>query len=357
MIYKLAKRAASVSTSATTPAGKILVCAVQDPENQQLKHNSDNLSPASARANAPASPLVSAGGQRNAFFFNERGLRAGWRFLIYIVLLFILVTVLGTILRPFRRTIESVVGNISEFLLLVCVLLGTFIMAKIERRSLFDYGLRDRRAIPHWLSGALIGFCSLTLMLLGFRAAHDFYFGPEAMHGSALAMAALSNVIGFVLVALFEETTFRGYAFYTLIDGMGFLPAAVAMSLLFAFVHTQNPGEAPVGIVAVFAFGMMLVFSIWRTGSLLWAIGFHFMWDYSETFIYGVPDSGFVSPQHLLSARFSGPAWITGGTVGPEGSYFIFLVLAVVALAIHLFYPQRKIESAVAVGLDEEGAY
>src|SRR5579871_2243124 len=230
-------------------------------------------------------------------------------------------------------------------------------MAKIERRSFLDYGLRDRRAVPHWVAGALIGFLSLTLMLLGFRAAHDFYFGSEAMHGSALVIAALSNVIGFVLVALFEETTFRGYAFYALTDGMGFWPAAVAMSLLFAFVHTNNPGEAPIGIVAVFAFGMMLAFSIWRTGSLLWAIGFHFMWDYSETFIYGVPDSGYVSPQHLISAKFSGPAWITGGSVGPEGSYFIFVVLAVVALAIHVFYPRHQIETAVSPGLDEEGAY
>jgi membrane protease YdiL (CAAX protease family) len=88
----------------------------------------------------------------------------------------------------------------------------------------------------------------------------------------------------------------------------------------------------------------MLAFSIWRTGSLLWAIGFHFMWDYSQTFIYGVPDSGFVSPEHLLSAKPVGPAWITGGSVGPEGSWFIFLVLAAIALAIHLAFPRRQFE-------------
>lgn len=295
--------------------------------------------------------------KRNPVFFNERGLRAGWRYLIFLVLLFVFVPTIFAIVHPFKRAIQSAVGNVSEFLLLACVLLATFVMAKIERRSFFNYGLRDRTAVAHGLSGMLIGFFSLTLMLLGFRAANDFYFGPEAMHGSALATAAFSNLIAFVLVGLFEETTFRGYAFYTLIDGMGFWPAAVVMSLLFAFVHRNNPGEAPVGIVAVFAFGMMLAFSIWRTGSLLWAIGFHFMWDYSETFIYGVPDSGFVSPQHLLSAKFAGPAWVTGGSVGPEGSYFIFLVLAVVALAIHLLYPNRQVATQAVVGLDEEGAY
>jgi len=145
-----------------------------------------------------------------------------------------------------------------------------------------------------------------------------------------------------VIVALFEENAFRGYLLHTLAEGLGFWPAAVLMSLLFAAVHVQNPGESKAGIVAVFAFGMMLAFSLWRTGSLLWAIGFHFMWDYSESFLYGVPDSGLVQPEHLLSTRLSGPAWITGGSVGPEGSWFIFVLLATVALTIHFLYPRRQ---------------
>jgi hypothetical protein len=119
--------------------------------------------------------------------------------------------------------------------------------------------------------------------------------------------------------------------------------------LLFAAAHVNNGGEAAAGIIAVVFFGLMLCFSIWRTGSLLWAIGFHFMWDYSETFLYGVNDSGFVAPEHWLSAKFSGPAWITGGTVGPEGSWFIFLVLAATALVIHFAYPKTPVPSGLNV--------
>jgi hypothetical protein len=181
-------------------------------------------------------------------------------------------------------------------------------------------------------------------MLLVLHWFHYFDFGPQHMRGLALWRATLANLLAFAAVALFEETAFRGYPLHTLTDGIGFWPAAVLISLLFAYVHTQNPGEAPMGIAAVFAFGMMLAFSLWRTGSLLWAIGFHFMWDFSETFIYGVPDSGFVSPEHLLTAKFSGPAWITGGTVGPEGSVFIFLVLAAVAIVVHFQYSTRRFE-------------
>lgn len=289
---------------------------------------------------AAAQPLIR---QIKRALFNDHGLRAGWRILIFAALFrLVFLPLVFAAVRPVRGRIESAVGDISEALVLICVLLATWVMARIERRSWFDYGLRDRAAPRHFLSGACVGLVSLTLMLAAMRAAQDFYFGPQAMHGSALAAAAALSFVGFLLVAMLEETLFRGYAFYTLIDGVGFWPAAVVISIVFAAAHVTNPGEAKVGIAAVFAFGMMLAFSIWRTGTLLWGIGFHLLWDYAETFIYGVPDSGFVSPQHLLSAKLTGPAWITGGSVGPEGSWFIFLVLALIALAIHLIYPKRN---------------
>lgn len=306
---------------------------MQDAENQ-------SLTPPDSNSSTPAEPGTVA---RNSLFFNDRGLRAGWRFVLFVVLLrLVLIPLAFTALRPFRHRLDSSVGDVSDALLLACVLLGTFIMSKLEHRSVLSYGLRDSAALPRFFAGSLTGFASLTAMLLALRATQHLLFGPGHMAGWQLLIAALLNVLGFLIVGLFEETAFRGYALYTLADGMGFWPGAVAMSIVFAWLHVQNPGESKVGIIAVFAFGMMLAFTLWRTGSLLWAIGFHFMWDYSESFLYGVPDSGLVQPEHLLSTRLSGQAWITGGSVGPEGSWFIFAVLAVVALIIHLVYPKRQ---------------
>lgn len=278
----------------------------------------------------------------NRVLVNEHGLRAGWRFLLFLILVrFAVIPLAFMALRPFRRALGSHAGDFAEFELMLGVWAATCLMARVEGRSFFDYGLRDSVTIRHLLSGIATGFAALTSMLVGLHLFHYFNFGSQHMHGLALWRATLANLLAFAVVALFEETAFRGYPLHTLTDGIGFWPAVVLISMLFAYVHIQNPGEAPMGIAAVFAFGMMLAFSLWRTGSLLWAIGFHFMWDFSETFIYGVPDSGFVSPEHLLTAKFSGPAWITGGTVGPEGSIFIFLVLALVAVLIDLQYPIR----------------
>jgi CAAX protease family protein len=268
---------------------------------------------------------------------------AGAKFFAFIILVrLVLIPLVFAAARPLARRGEAYWTDLSEALVLACVLIATWIMAKFERRSVFSYGLKDRQMFRNFATGASTGFLSLTLMLLCLFATRHLKFGWSHPSGAVLISAALVNVFGFMIVALFEETAFRGYALFALTEAIGFWPGAIAMSLFFAFAHRANPGEADTGLLAVFAFGMLLAFSLWRTGSLLWAVGFHFMWDYSESFLYGVPDSGLVSPEHLLSAKFVGPAWITGGSVGPEGSWFIFLVLAAVALVIHLTYPQRQ---------------
>jgi hypothetical protein len=40
-----------------------------------------------------------------------------------------------------------------------------------------------------------------------------------------------------------------------------------------------------------------------------------------------------------LNSSFHGPTWLTGGTVGPEGSAFVFVVLILAAVGIHFIFP------------------
>jgi membrane protease YdiL (CAAX protease family) len=110
--------------------------------------------------------------------------------------------------------------------------------------------------------------------------------------------------IGFLLVALFEETFLRGYLQYTLTRGLsvlyrpfftsqranasGFWTAAHVLCSVFGFGHSRNLGESPFGLVAVGLFGLTFIFSLWRTSSLWWAIGAHTSWNWAQSFLYGV---------------------------------------------------------------------
>jgi uncharacterized protein len=147
-------------------------------------------------------------------------------------------------------------------------------------------------------------------------------------------------------VGLFEEFLFRGYTQYTLADSIGFWPAAVVLSCSFGAVHLGNPGEGWVGAAGVVAIGLIFAFTLRRTGNLWLAVGWHASFDFGETFLYSVPNSGLVLEGHLSNASLHGPDWKTGGTVGPEGSVFSFLTMAILAIAIHFLFPAKKSEPA-----------
>ena len=47
---------------------------------------------------------------------------------------------------------------------------------------------------------------------------------------------------------------------------------------------------------------------------------------------------------HLLNSHFraGAPVWLTGGAVGPEGSVFVFIVLAILFVVVDRMYPEVR---------------
>ena len=90
------------------------------------------------------------------------------------------------------------------------------------------------------------------------------------------------------------------------------------------------------------SFGLLLCLFLRRTGNLWCAVGFHLGYDWGQTFLYGVPNSGLLPSQSLLNASLSGPRWLTGGSVGPEASIFTPLTLLPVAIIFSRFYRENR---------------
>src|ERR1700723_2602061 len=116
---------------------------------------------------------------------------------------------------------------------------------------------------------------------------------------------------------------------------------------LFGLGHGRNPGESPIGLLSAGLASMVFCFSLWRTGSLWWAIGFHTSWDWGQSFLYGVADSGLTVQHHLLATHPAGKPILSGGTTGPEGSIFIVAILALVTAIILFTLPRAHYGSAV----------
>jgi hypothetical protein len=145
-----------------------------------------------------------------------------------------------------------------------------------------------------------------------------------ALTGGALLRSAVLWAVTMMLLGLYEELLFRGYPQLTLVTGMGFWPAAVLISALFAGVHYFfKPMEYIADALSVGLIGIFLCLTLRRTGSLWWAIGFHFAFDYAALVVFGAPTTGNDGQRiadHLLASSWHGPAWLTGGPRGAEAS-------------------------------------
>jgi hypothetical protein len=133
-----------------------------------------------------------------------------------------------------------------------------------------------------------------------------------ALHGGDIWKWAGIYALVFILVALREEFRARGYALYTLSAGIGFWPAAILSAAYFGYSHHSNSGENWIGLVNAGLFGLLACFLLRRTGNLWMPIGVHMAFDWSETYLYGVADSGQVLPGHLLNSSSSKVGAISG---------------------------------------------
>jgi len=285
-------------------------------------------------------------------FIGPRGLRAGWRLLIYIAIMFAIASVVGLFLRLFGvgRTAFAGVKQLTplrlgllEGALLFYSAAAAWIMGKIEGRKFGVYGLPADQALrgDFWV-GIVWGFLATSVTLLAIFCLHGVRLSGPTIHGTTIVSAATAWTLTFLLVGLSEEFSFRGYAQYTLTTGIGFWPSAFVLSALFGLAHRGNSGENIFGESSVVLFGLLFCLFLRRRGNLWWAVGFHMGYDWGQTFFYGVPDSGLLPYHNLFIASFSGPKWLTGGTVGPEASVFTPIVLLIVGLLFSLTYREAR---------------
>ena len=232
-----------------------------------------------------------------SIFKNARGIRAGWRLLIYAALVFAFgyaATRLSDALSHGRQWdyASPVVQIVAMAVILAVLLSAAATMAKIEGRSIAEYGLPWWRAfcVKFWQASA-IGFISLAVLLAVLRAANAYSVGSLQIHGIEILKNAILWAVAVILAAMVEEFFYRGYIQFTLSDGIGFWPAAVVASAIMGGMHALNPGWTALGLALACAdlVGVM-------EGAVQLATAYA-----TERHQYGAAIGSFQAVQHLLA--------------------------------------------------------
>jgi membrane protease YdiL (CAAX protease family) len=316
---------------------------------EDAKPTALSFSPASSPSSLPTPPRAASGGRESVLrdgFIGPKGVYPGACWLIYLAMAWTVYQMEGWLVVSLRSNLGVLWWRMMiEASLVLAAILPGFLMARIEDRPFGEFGLPARRAFGRnfWV-GTLWGIGSLSVLMLALRIAGTFEFGALslALHGARIWKFAAFYAVLFLLTGLFEEFLVRGYSQWVLGQAMNFWPAAAFLSFAFGYIHGDNPGESKIGLVAAGLIGFFLCLTLRRTGDLWWAVGFHMAWDWGESYLYSVPDSGMLLPGHLINSSLHGPVWLTGGSTGPEGSYLVFVVIGALWVLFDRAYPEVK---------------
>jgi membrane protease YdiL (CAAX protease family) len=275
------------------------------------------------------------------FLNRQERLRSGWRFALFaaayyslIIAFLILLRVVLQLASPqsvgdFNRLPGAVLYLVQFFIQFTPALLLGWACGRlfdgVPPRSL-GWSLH-RGWLRDLALGTVIGFAALfaAALLASVFGGFHFSLAPEGF-GAAFVKTFFGALVVYVLLAAAEEVMFRGYPLQTLMRSLPFALAMLPSSIIFAYVHTDNPNVPRGYLFALMAAntalaGVWLALGYYRTRSLWLPLGLHWSWNWAMGSVLGLPVSGITSLARapLLRAADAGPAWLTGGAYGIEG--------------------------------------
>lgn len=291
--------------------------------------------------------------------FNSRGLRAGWRLAlfvaIYVALGYLTDWLIFDVFHVAQRpSLDPLFLTGAEVTSLIQVLIATWVMARIERRRFSAYGIpsvRNAFGLQFWVG---IGWgLAATSLLVGLIAVFGGYrVLGLAIHGATLWYFVAVWIVANLMIGFAEELQYRAYLLVTTADGIGFWAAAIVLSAGFGALHYfLKPHERWEDFASTGLLGLFMCLTLRRTGSLAFAIGFHAAFDFANLFVWSGQNGGEFAIGHLLEAKWDGPQWLTGGLLGPEASWMVFVVIALLFVGFDRLYREKRFPGEDAVGL------
>ncbi|MFN7917021.1 MAG: CPBP family intramembrane glutamic endopeptidase [Vicinamibacterales bacterium] len=244
-----------------------------------------------------------------------------WRFLL-------MLTVWGAAISPFfvlvmpRLTARGVADLPSTWVLIeaVAAVAATasvlLVNRFVDRQPMQAIGLALRGAPQSFalstvLGAAIIAAAVGILLALGVAT----WLAVPVVPAATLAIAAVATLIN----AFTQELLFQGYLLPSLLRRTPALVALVVSGVVFVLVHGPAAILDPIPGLNLFLAGILLGLARIRWNSLWPGLGIHFGWNFVEGPLLGLNVSG-----HELAGwkllKLSGPAYLSGGSLGPEGS-------------------------------------
>ena len=197
--------------------------------------------------------------------------------------------------------------------------------------------------VPYLLIGLAVGvgtnlLCSLVAMI------------NKDIHVSFSQFNIFSFLL--LLLAVFiqssaEEITDRMYYYQVIRKGYrNKWVAIVGNALVFSLLHIFNSGITVLALLNIFFSGVLCSLFVYYFDSLWAAFGFHTGWNFTQSILLGLPNSGKVVPYSvfILDTANAKDSLFYNVVFGIEGTVFSTIILGLICVVVYLVGRKRNQE-------------
>ena len=186
----------------------------------------------------------------------------------------------------------------------------------------------------------LNGFCALIAMINGDFTLRFSQFEIFPAIGLLFAVFVQSSA---------EELLCRGFMYQRLLKSTNSPAFAIIFnSLFFAALHLFNNGMSILPFYCILIFGVFASMLVYYFDSLWMVMGLHAMWNFTQSILFGLPNSGINVPYSIFKIGGSVKgSFAYNPTFGLEGTILSSVLMTICCLALYLWKSKKNKEEKV----------
>ena len=191
---------------------------------------------------------------------------------------------------PFVFTIVFYLSTLPAFI-------GAFVYTRLTKKNRFVFDSfmpkHPGNTVGKLLMGFLVGFvmnfsCIVAALIHGdFRLYLDFT-------ATQIPFFLFAFLCVFIQSSA-EELWCRGFVYERVNVRYPLWVSILINSLFFAVLHVMNPGAGFLPILDIFICGLSYSLAKWYTCSIWFPMGIHTAWNFTQNYLFGLPNSGLTS--------------------------------------------------------------
>lgn len=267
------------------------------------------------------------------------------RIFLFMISYFIIVGIFqyfGTLIAGTEfENLEYVETSTEKLIISFFDLIGTFFiiwlfMKFVDKEQFIELGFQTKNRLKDFIIGIIIGLIIMTIgyfLLIYFK---EIFFLKVNFKLEEL----IKSILLFTIVAIVEETLFRGYILKNLMSSFNKYTALILSSILFSIMHGLNPNISLFSLFDLFLAGIVFGLSYIYTKNLWFPIAMHLSWNLFQTLL-GFNVSG-QDTYSIIEFKTNESNLINGGAFGFEGSYLSIIAEIITIIGIGIYYNRKR---------------